>query len=426
MKNTILLLLLSFMTICACEAVSADSLLIQPQESSTTIPLSEALASLDQMLVELSISTKSSNNKSYSISSVNPIGRLSFIQTKAGDLAPNIPDTLMYLVNFDDNNGFAVLAGDRRLGEQVYCVTENGAISSDDFNEALNYINSTSTMTSTSEDDDSFVDIGQLIVPAMMLSSMLADIEYGCDTIDGTKAAADIVQTYNLPLLTSKWHQHEPFNDLNPIFGGNHASAGCSAIALAQVMLYCQKPASPVFDGVNCSWATMNTVCPYWDLEALTATTLAKQQVAHFLKHISTPSLCDIEYTSEGKAKCAIDDVVKSLKYYGYKNVTKYTGFGTTNQARVSTMLHDNLPVIMAAKDFHNGGAHIWVIDGEWNGHFHCNWGWNGTWDGYYSKHNYFDFQYRRGYDSTDPGTTESKMANRSYDWWFRVITYSV
>jgi len=128
MKNTILLLLLSFMTICACEAVSADSLLIQPQESSTTIPLSEALASLDQMLVELSISTKSSNNKSYSISSVNPIGRLSFIQTKAGDLAPNIPDTLMYLVNFDDNNGFAVLAGDRRLGEQVYCVTENGVI----------------------------------------------------------------------------------------------------------------------------------------------------------------------------------------------------------------------------------------------------------------------------------------------------------
>ena len=423
-----LLLLFCMMTICACEAVSADSLLVQPQRSSTTIPLSEAMASLDQMLEEMSISTKTSNNKSYSVSSVNPIGRSSFIQTKSSTISPNIPDTLMYLVNFDDNNGFAVLAGDSRLGERVYCITENGSIGADDFAKALKYLEGQALMTKSCEEtDDSFVDIGTTFVPALLLSSMMADIEYGPEANDGTKAVEDIVQTYNQPLLSTKWKQGAPFNSLTPVDSdsGMHCPVGCTPLACAQIMQFCQKPSNPVFDGVNCSWATMGTVCTASDRFGYTATEEAKDQVAHFLKHLGSKDYCNVSYAIDGSGASS-STVVKTLKSYNYKNVTMYTGFGLTNQGRASAMLGAGLPVYISGFDFHNGGGHAWVIDGEWNGHFHCNWGWNGLWDGYFTKHNYFDFQYRRGYDSIDPGTTNSSMIGRSYDWNFRVITYSL
>lgn len=122
----------------ACNKSATDSAVLQPQNNGTTIPLTEALSNLDNVLSKLDADTKSGITRSYSTASV--LGSQNFNLTKAPGV--DIPDTLMYIVNFNDNQGFAVLAGDRRLGENVYCVTENGVISTSDFEEAFDYLHS--------------------------------------------------------------------------------------------------------------------------------------------------------------------------------------------------------------------------------------------------------------------------------------------
>lgn len=84
------------------------------------------------------------------------------------------------------------------------------------------------------------------------------------------------------------------------------------------------------------------------------------------------------------------------------------------------------LDVSSDGSDYHNGGGHAWVIDGEWNGYFHCNWGWAGAADGFYAKHNYFPISSRAYYEqNVDPGTIASSLSSKDYDWNFRMITYS-
>ena len=51
------------------------------------------------------------------------------------------------------------------------------------------------------------------------------------------------------PLLTTEWHQEDPFNRYTPIKGEKHAPAGCVPIAIAQVVNYHQR-----LDGENIDW----------------------------------------------------------------------------------------------------------------------------------------------------------------------------
>ena len=51
------------------------------------------------------------------------------------------------------------------------------------------------------------------------------------------------------PLLTTEWHQDNPFNRYTPIKGEKHTPAGCVPIAIAQVVNYHQR-----LDGENIDW----------------------------------------------------------------------------------------------------------------------------------------------------------------------------
>jgi len=328
----------------------------------------------------------------------------------------------MYLVNFDDTQGgFAVLAGDSRLGESVYCVTESGNIDVEDFAQAFDFLRSRTTKANDI-DSDSFIDIGPKFVPALLLSSMLADLKYGSVLETETKSSAI---TTSSVLLKTKWTQSSPFNTYTSDDDGVRSPVGCVALACAQIMQYCQQPANPTFDGVSCSWDDMGTVYSSDHIDDQHCTESAKEQVARFLKHIGQRSLCNIRYAPDGSTGYAAG-VVRTLEYYDYRDVKKRTGFGSTNQSKASAMLAQKKPVYLDGSDYHNGGGHAWVIDGEWNGYFHCNWGWGGAADGFYAKHNYFPISSRAYYEQgTDPGTSISDASTTNYDWNFRIVTYS-
>ncbi|MBP5488608.1 MAG: C10 family peptidase [Bacteroidales bacterium] len=418
-----ILFLAAIVVLCTCTKTNGtfSNALGEATNNSMTIPLSMALQSLDEMLEDIRVVTKSSVNKEYSSSSVISLGAGMIRETKTDILGWDLPDTLMYLVNFDHDEGFAVLAGDRRLGESVYCLTESGEIGANDFFVALDYLAGNSVETKADSNEDGFYDIGMAFVPAFILSSMIIDLADGVDNIE-TKTIP--VVTYNQALLNTKWGQYEPFNTYTPADGNvPHCPTGCTPTACAQIMAYCEKPVYPDFDGVPCSWSTIKTVCTYLDPYGLTASGVAKEQVAKFLFHLGKSHLCNVSYSATGSGAYAAG-AQRTLNYYGYSNVKRYLGFGSTNQSRASTMLSNNKPVLLSGFDSHNGGGHTWVIDGEYNGYYHCNWGWYGAWDGYFAKHNWFKLSYRNSLDSKDSGGTNS--LNKDYDWNFRLVTYSL
>lgn len=389
----------------------------EPIHVSTTISPSDALNNLNALLRDFNTATKA--EVSVADSDILPVGCGSIcLSTKS--ITVDIPDTLFYIVNFAAGSGFAVLAGDTRLGEKVLCITEQGAITPNDFASAFDELMTPSTKSTVDTEDDSFTDMGETFVPALMLSSMLADLKYGPIKESETKTVSDNLVTTGNALLRTKWHQDAPFNRLVP----NEYPAGCVAIACAQIMLYNRRAESMMFDNTLCSWDDMATVCSCTDIANNFSSEVANGEVAHFVYHIGQRNCCNISYGSDGSGGYA-DGVVRTLKNCaGYPTVKKYLGFGSDHQMKAAYMIRDGKPVYLDGSDSGRGKGHAWVLDGEWGNYFHCNWGWRGLWDGYYAKHNYFPVVYREGYDSTDPGTKETN-SDKDYDWNFRMVTYA-
>ncbi len=126
---------------------------------SETIPIEEAVSNLNAFISDIMPSTRSSEEKTKA-AYVCAFGMKDIaLRTRSSEEA-NLPDTLMYLVNFEGNAGFAVLSANRRLSSNIYAVTENGQISGDDFINAYSLLNENSQNDSCAE--NRLKDMGQI------------------------------------------------------------------------------------------------------------------------------------------------------------------------------------------------------------------------------------------------------------------------
>lgn len=112
----------------------------------------------------------------------------------------------------------------------------------------------------------------------------------------------------------------------------------------------------------------------------------AKLQVASFAVELGRSYHCNVDYDMNGSS-ATYAAAQRTLKNYGYQNVYMYSGFGSSNQGKVKRALERNTPVYLGAmqKGSINKG-HAWVVDGYYGDYFHCNFGWQGTSDGYWSE----------------------------------------
>ncbi|MEX2364683.1 MAG: C10 family peptidase, partial [Balneolaceae bacterium] len=119
---------------------------------------------------------------------------------------------------------------------------------------------------------------------------------------------------------------------------------------------------------------------------------------------------CDASGASE-------DDIVPALRNtFGYNSATQIGYAGTNNYNDVRDDLNDGLPVIFTGyeKDYVlgfpvKGEGHAWVSDGYRSGtlcpygdtylSFHMNWGWTGSYNGFYAFNNFHpgssDYDYK-------------------------------
>ncbi len=133
------------------------------------------------------------------------------------------------------------------------------------------------------------------------------------------------------PLITSKWHQGDPYN----ISGKK--PLGCVTVATAQLMKYYRHPSS--YD-----WDSMPDEMQY---------RIESPELTSFLICLRS----ELKVNDNGGA--SIGDAKRVLQNYGY-NVTQTDH----NDTKIVSSLKRDYPVYARGEDSKGQGGHAWVIDG--------------------------------------------------------------
>lgn len=194
------------------------------------------LLDIIEVLDEEGISTRSKSEKSLKSKvqnlTVTDLVSVTQIRTRG----TNNNEEMLYIVNFDNEEGYAVLSADERIPDQVLSIIEEGSLFDDDFLksvfmtqeeiqeeiEGFEYYNS--------EEDDTYVGMSEPneMDGTMYLCNYMVDYaEYSIDNYEYTAGPGyytyqhthnwETVGVGKNALLETKWHQGDPFNDICPV-----------------------------------------------------------------------------------------------------------------------------------------------------------------------------------------------------------------
>jgi hypothetical protein len=191
------------------------------------------------------------------------------------------------------------------------------------------------------------------------------------------------------PLLTTTWNQGCNYNAQCPTTGSGGACGrtwtGCNATAIAQIFKYYSYPDS----GMGGSYCNSNapTHCVDFSQQGYNYSlmpnnvTSANPEVAKLMYHLGIA--VDMQWS--GSSSNSFFNSTAMKKYFGYSPKMYSTAtfmFNTTTELEdaIKAELNAGRPV------YAKGGNHFYLIDGyNSSNQFHMNFGWGGTYDGYYS-----------------------------------------
>jgi hypothetical protein len=433
------------------EVVQEEENAAMPQ--SFVVPIEDALAELDAVLSMIDGTAQNGfrSSKKRTIQSVEV-----FNGGKQGALRSASEDPLLYLVNFENEEGYAILAADDRISSSVLAVVETGSVSLNDF-EADDYDAYDSSINYGYEElenfslynaefDDYYVASTESSVnPTFQYMMRYADSEIGNYGTSGSiETRTEIGEWMEVkkvePMVTTIWRQGSPFNDRCPLKRWlpwqdyKRAPAGCVAIAVSQIMAYHGYPYDLTCNDLPIIWQSVRNV---YKRGAPGSGTFAENViVAELVYHIGMQ--CSTLYTPDWSF--ALPRKARDcMSWFGYPNVVRHSDYG---DSRVINMLDEGSPVFVAAISGLVSG-HAWVVDGYiernridkiintstgtvvqdvkkeefW---VHCNWGWENLCNGYYVSG---VFNTKKGAVATELYDSNATGKN-NFNWSFYTITY--
>ena len=327
-------------------------------------------------------------------------------------------DTLMYAINFEDGNGYAIVSANRAT-EALIAVTESGSYSPEEGseNEGLNYYMENAAKYVSSS----------VTKPLPFLKER--------DTI-ATR------QQTGTPLDT-KWGQTGYFGRFAP-----NSLSGCFPLAVMEIMSYHNFPSAMTLHYLGNNDCTIN----------INWTDIKK----HKLHKGTCSSIHESSCNASSDAHTNISHIAREIGYEAnsvyYENatttfdqylVTCVNGFGFTNAqikdyepGCTTTYLSQGHPMIFLGKTTDVG--HAWIVDAYINEHLtitdrsglnigesartyetdriynHYNWGWNGIDNGYYLD-SVFDVSKYDQLDSSKKQYVETGY-NFNKDNWYLIM----
>lgn len=300
----------------------------------------------------------------------------------------NSQDTLIYVVNFENDNGYALVSANRST-EGLIAITESGHLNPNDSieNEALSYYIRLATQYVASSHGP--IDIepdGQL-----------------CDTIFSINESA--------MALTPTWSQEYPFNSYCP-----NRVVGCGPLALAEILAYYNIPDTLELDfstnfvtPITMDWPYLKQHTVYRNSSSnnycsCPISFLAHRKLAAFVYQVGLE--CNAEYypatetSAAATATCSFD--VRNAGIAFGLHVCAYRPFST---ASFIQPLRDGHLLLVGGETADGVNSHFWVVDGYRNmsmiitrytisgpeqtvlaasDYNHINWGWNGKDNGFF------------------------------------------
>lgn len=212
-----------------------------------------------------------------------------------------------------------------------------------------------------------------------------------------TRVVPRAVRNPIAPMVSTRWNQNAPFNDLCPMDGTARSVTGCVATALAQVMKYHNWPpqgqgshsykSQTLNQTVSCDFASITFD---WDAmqdryEGGNSDSEADQAVAELMFACGVG--VDMNYTSNESGSQPTLVPGAMYNYFNYDQGVRYYDrdyYGLVDwEDLVYSQLVNFGPVQYNGQS--NQGGHSFVCDGySQDGYFHINWGWGGMSDGYF------------------------------------------
>ena len=199
------------------------------------------------------------------------------------------------------------------------------------------------------------------------------------------------------PLLTSKWNQVAPYNDLCPLDGTQRCMTGCGATAMAQIMNFWKYPAATTNLIPGYTTEILNIVMPDipagvaidWDNildEYNGSQTEAQGQAIANLMLLCGTSL-QMEYTAYSSGSYENYASIALRSYFDYDDAVTYANRNDYFAAEWNQWVYDDLkagrPIFYCGQS--SGSGHAFVVDGYGgDDYFHINWGWGGNSDDYF------------------------------------------
>lgn len=396
------------------------------------VTIDEAMSNLDLFMQDLYGESRSGKHRKYSVDNVIAY---SIPKSTRSVVNVDLPDTLVYIVPFEDASGYAILGAQRNMSP-IYSVVEKGVFNFEKFSNAIDSeINN--NIISRSEylermiqeecvecleyavDSESFTYgmtanaiIGDAIKDPVILnpSPDIPEITPGGPVVVAreSKVGYEFVE-YVAPMVKTAWHQYSPLNTYCKDKDGAICPVGCVVIAVAQILAYHEYPRNKAFNNVVVDWSLVKAldVYDYDENKVDSESAIAANQLANLCFELGKKEYCNVKYATDG-TPTTIYKAKDALSKLEYKNLDIRLGFAKGDREVAYNQLREGELVFMKAAT--SNSAHAWVVDGfvvrkpkivettyysdgtktskttyDSNQELiHINWGWNGYYDGYY------------------------------------------
>lgn len=422
-------------------SINQESHEIRTNTDSHSVPIENAISELNTTLRLLYSDTKTPTAKRTSnISEIITVTYEDLMGLKTKSDENSDFENLLYVINFEDSNGTAVLGADNRL-EPVIAIIDSGYLNLEDFTRLTFFENSLPlNQLYDAETDDIYLgaDCPNGTHVAAILNYVITSIQVYEDPDFSTPdmwpgTGGSGYEMYDIsPLLNTAWGQGTPYNAKL-----DNNDAGCTTIAAAQI-LTCNKdiPLNTCFGVTRSNWKQLERK-HFYELPDNGNTQkdsiyIWTDDIATVIKRIADGIGVTYNYLGSGGTFATPKKVARYLKSIGYSSAKVHTQY---IESEIIMMLTHKKPVFIGAlgsrvnTDEKKGSGHAWVIDGiktKWDGSgrkhlLHCNWGWNGDCNGYYISKIFNTVNGAVEYDEEEDGT---HSMNTKYTWWYRILTY--
>ena len=228
-----------------------------------------------------------------------------------------------------------------------------------------------------------------------LLQQYAEQMEYLFAHPDAHTTSTVPTRTQTVPeMLTTRWGQQKPYYNQCPEIDGKSCATGCVATTMAQVMNYWKFPAIlpslpayttqtqqlevPALLAIPVAWELLKDT--YYDGNYTQA---QGAEVAKLMRYCGQASNMDYRPTSSGTSTS------KQLKafqaFYYDKSASLLNREDYTDEqwnALIQEDLYAGYPVVYAGQDATT--SHNFIIDGFDGAMYHINWGWTGSFNGYF------------------------------------------